>query len=75
VETVTSGRARLAGFLPNQWGLVVSAAPKKSASDVRVDFLRQKTLEHFCLRFRARLPSIQEQEQLKRPARREKSRK
>lgn len=45
----------------------MSVAPKKSASDLRTGFLSQKTLEHFCLHFRKRLPSIQELELLKHP--------
>lgn len=55
--------------------LLAPVAPKKSASDLRTDFLSQKTLEHFCLQFRKRLPSIPELELLKHPSRRKNKRK
>lgn len=55
--------------------LTVSVAPKKSASGLGTDFLSQKTLQHFCLHFRERLPPIQELELLKRPSRRKENRK
>lgn len=74
LEFVTSGRDGLTGLLPACWGLLVSVAPK-SASDLKTDFLSQKTQEHFCLHFRKTLPSIQELELLKQPPTRKKNRK
>lgn len=47
----------------------------KSASDLRTDFLSQKTQEHFCLHFRKTLPPIQEPELLQQPPTRKKNRK
>lgn len=74
MEFVTSGRAGFTGCLPAWWGLLLSVAPK-SASDLRTDFQRQKTQEHFCLHFRKTFPSIQEPELLKQPPTRKKNRK